>query len=149
MRDARSLIGNPRPVSRAPYPAPRIPYPVSRTPYPVPRIPYPVSRTPMSTWIRIAAAADCPPGEAREFLLEDRIIALFHVGGRFYALDGICPHQGGPLGQGNLSGCVVTCPWHGWQFDVTTGQHQAKGALRQPSYPVRVEGPDIFVAVDG
>lgn len=103
----------------------------------------------MSTWIRIAAVADCPPGEAREFLLEDRIIALFHIGGRFYALDGICPHQGGPLGQGNLSGCVVTCPWHGWQFDVTTGEHQAKGALRQPSYPVKVEGPDIFVAVDG
>ena len=48
-----------------------------------------------------------------------RVIALFNVDGTFYALDGVCPHQGGPLGQGTLEGCIVTCPWHGWQFDVT------------------------------
>ena len=103
----------------------------------------------MPNWTRIAAVDDCPPGEARELLVEDRIIALFQVDGRFYALDGICPHQGGPLGRGTLCGGIVTCPWHGWQFDVTTGRHQAKGALRQPSFPVKVEGQDIFVAVNG
>jgi nitrite reductase (NADH) small subunit len=102
----------------------------------------------MPNWIRIAAVDDCPPGEAREYVVQDRIIALFQVDGRFYALDGICPHQGGPLGRGTVCGGIVTCPWHGWQFDVVTGQHQAKGSLQQPGFPVKVEGQDIFVAVN-
>ena len=102
----------------------------------------------MCTWIRIAAVDECPPGQAREFLVEDRIVALFHIDGQFYALDGICPHQGGPLGRGHIDGCLVTCPWHGWQFNVTTGQHQASRTLQQPSYPVKVEGPDLLVAFD-
>jgi len=103
----------------------------------------------MPNWIRLAAVEECPPGEAREFVVQDRIIALFQVDGRFYALDGICPHQGGPLGRGKLCGTIVTCPWHGWQFDVVTGQHQANRGLQQFGYPVKVEGPDLFVAVDG
>ena len=103
----------------------------------------------MPNWIRIAAVDDCPPGEAREYVVQDRIIALFQVDGRFYALDGICPHQGGPLGRGTVCGGIVTCPWHGWQFDVLTGQHQANRSLRQPGFPVKVEGQDIFVAVNG
>jgi nitrite reductase/ring-hydroxylating ferredoxin subunit len=102
----------------------------------------------MPNWIRIAAVDDCPPGEAREYVVEDRIIALFQVDGRFYALDGICPHQGGPLGRGTVCGGIVTCPWHGWQFDVVTGRHQANRALQQPGFPVKVEGQDVFVAVN-
>ena len=102
----------------------------------------------MPNWIRIAAVDDCPPGEAREYVVKDRIIALFQVDGRFYALDGICPHQGGPLGRGTVCGGIVTCPWHGWQFDVVTGQHQANRSLQQPGFPVKVEGQDIFVAVN-
>jgi nitrite reductase/ring-hydroxylating ferredoxin subunit len=103
----------------------------------------------MPNWIRIAAVDDCPPGEAREYVAEDRIIALFQVDGRFYALDGICPHQGGPLGRGTVCGGIVTCPWHGWQFDVVSGQHQANRSLQQLGFPVKVEGQNIFVAVDG
>jgi nitrite reductase (NADH) small subunit len=103
----------------------------------------------MPNWIRVATVAECPPGEAREFVVQDRIVALFQVDGRFYALDGICPHQGGPLGRGKLCGGIVTCPWHGWQFDVVTGQHQANRTLQQPGYPVKVEGQEIFVAVSG
>jgi nitrite reductase/ring-hydroxylating ferredoxin subunit len=101
----------------------------------------------MPTWHPIATVEECPPGEAREFLVEDRIVALFQVDGRFYALDGICPHQGGPLGRGNLCGGVVTCPWHGWQFDVASGRHQANLALQQAGFPVKIEGQNIFVAV--
>jgi nitrite reductase/ring-hydroxylating ferredoxin subunit len=80
-------------------------------------------------------------------LVEDRLIALFNVDGTFYALDGICPHQGGPLGKGTLAGCLVTCPWHGWQFDVTTGQHVANPSLTQAGIPVKVEGDDVLVKV--
>jgi nitrite reductase (NADH) small subunit len=98
-------------------------------------------------WMRIAAVADCPPGEAREIVAAERIIALFNVEGSFYALDGICPHQGGPLGKGALRGCVVTCPWHGWQFNVTTGQHQVSQRLQHPTMAVRVQGDEVWADV--
>jgi nitrite reductase/ring-hydroxylating ferredoxin subunit len=101
----------------------------------------------MPTWHFIATVEQCPPGEPREFLVEDRIVALFQVDGRFYALDGICPHQGGPLGRGSLCGAVVTCPWHGWQFDVVTGRHQANPTLQQARFSVKIEDQNIFVAV--
>jgi nitrite reductase (NADH) small subunit len=94
---------------------------------------------------RVAALAEVPPGSAGEFVVGERIIALFNVGGTLYALDGICPHQGGPLGKGKLAGCIVTCPWHGLQFDVTTGQHLTSKSLVHPRYAVKVEGEDVFV----
>lgn len=95
--------------------------------------------------VRIADVDDVPPGTGREFFAGGRIVALFNVGGAFHAMDGICPHSGGPLGEGTLSGCVVTCPWHGWQFDVTSGEHCLNPNLRHPSYPVQVEGNDVYV----
>ena len=99
----------------------------------------------MSDWVRIASTEDCPVGEAKEFVAEDRMVALFNVDGEFFALDGVCPHQGGPLGQGSLSGCVVTCPWHGWQFDVASGQHQTSASLVHPRFEVKIEDDEIFV----
>jgi nitrite reductase (NADH) small subunit len=101
----------------------------------------------MSPWIAIAKVSDCPPGSAVELVVADRIVALYNVEGDFYALDGVCPHQGGPLGKGQLSGCVVTCPWHGWQFDVTNGAHQLNPRLVQPAFPVRVEGDTVMIQV--
>ena len=102
----------------------------------------------MSNWIPIASVQQCPAGQARELVAGDRIIALFNVAGEFHALDGICPHQGGPLGKGALTGCVVTCPWHGWQFNVRTARHQASESLRLAKLPVRVEGDSVLVDVD-
>ncbi len=102
----------------------------------------------MSHWTRVASTGELPPGSNREFVVAERIVALFNVDGRYYALDGVCPHQGGPLGKGTLSGCIVTCPWHGWQFDVRNGQHQASASLQHVSFPVKVAGDEIFVDVD-
>ena len=99
----------------------------------------------MSNWIRIAAENELSAGSSGEYVVGQRIIALFNFGGTFYALDGICPHQGGPLGKGSLTGCIVTCPWHGFQFDVTTGQHQTSRSLVQPTFPVKVEGGEVWV----
>jgi nitrite reductase (NADH) small subunit len=99
-------------------------------------------------WIQIAAAIDCPPGEARELVAGGRIVALFNVDGQLFALDGICPHQGGPLGKGTLTGCIITCPWHGFQFNVRTGEHVNSRAIRQPTIPVKVEGGHVFVDLD-
>ncbi len=102
----------------------------------------------MPHWIRVATTLELPPGDTRELVVEDRIVALFNVDGQFFALDGVCPHQGGPLGKGTLAGCIVTCPWHGWQFDVRDGQHQASTSLRHASLPVKVEQDEIFVDMD-
>ena len=99
----------------------------------------------MAKWTRIASASECPPGEARELVVGDRIVALYNVQGQFYALDGICPHQGGPLGQGSLDGCIVTCPWHGWRFDVRSGQHQTNQSVKHKTFPVKLEGDEVLV----
>jgi len=101
----------------------------------------------MARWIEAAQVADVPSGTCRELVVAERIVALFCVGGEFFALDGVCPHQGGPLGQGDLDGCVVTCPWHGWQFDVRTGQHQVHPNLVQPRLAVRIDGGTVYVDV--
>ena len=78
-----------------------------------------------------------------------KAIAVFNIGGTFYALANACTHVGGPLGEGRVQGTTVTCPWHGSQFDVTSGQ-VIKGPARRPvaTYPVRVQGDDVFVAID-
>ena len=101
----------------------------------------------MPDWIRIATSAECPPGSAAEFVAGGRVVALFNVGGEFFALDGVCPHQGGPIGKGNLDGCIVTCPWHGWQFDVRNGKNQVSPSVIQPQIPVRVEEDSVFIQV--
>lgn len=99
----------------------------------------------MSTWISVAEVAACPSGQGIEVAVGGRVIALFNVDGEFFALDGVCPHQGGPLGNGVLNGMIVTCPWHGWQFDVRTGQHQISANICQPSLPVQVKQGNVQV----
>jgi nitrite reductase/ring-hydroxylating ferredoxin subunit len=102
----------------------------------------------MPQWVQVASASELAPGACGEFVAGGRIVALYNVAGKFYALDGICPHQGGPLGKGELCGTIVTCPWHGFQFDVTTGQHQTSKSLVHPSFPVKVENGQVFVEMD-
>jgi nitrite reductase/ring-hydroxylating ferredoxin subunit len=102
----------------------------------------------MVKWGRLASVNECPPGTGGEFVAGERMVALFNVEGTLHALDAICPHQGGPLGKGKLVGCIVTCPWHGFQFDVTTGQHQTSRSLVHPKLAVKVEGDDVLVDVE-
>jgi nitrite reductase/ring-hydroxylating ferredoxin subunit len=102
----------------------------------------------MSERVRLCATEDVPPGTGREFTVAGRIVALFNVEGTFYAMDGICPHAGGPLGEGELNGSVVTCPWHGWQFDVTTGQHCLTANIVHGTYAVSVENGEVFVVLE-
>jgi len=102
----------------------------------------------MPDWTRIASVEDCPAGKSIEIVHVGRVIALYHLEGKFYALDGVCPHQGGPLGKGTMTGCVVTCPWHGWQFDVVTGIHLINENIQQPGFDVRVEDGAVFIRLD-
>lgn len=91
----------------------------------------------MPDWISVAAVEECPPGTSIERVAAGRMVAIANVAGRFHALDGLCPHQGGPLGTGSLCGTTLTCPWHGWQFDVTTGRHLVSATVRQAMHEAR------------
>jgi nitrite reductase/ring-hydroxylating ferredoxin subunit len=79
--------------------------------------------------------------------IEGRTLALFNVEGRFYAIDNTCPHRGGPLGEGDLEGHIVLCPWHAWRWDVTTGHNANNPAVKVACYPVSVDGEDVFIEI--
>ena len=100
---------------------------------------------PASDWIPVATVADCPPGRGIERVAGDRMIAIVNVDGAFHAIDGLCPHQGGPLGTGAVCGTTLTCPWHGWQFDVTTGRHLISPTVRQQVHEIRVAAGQLLV----
>jgi len=99
----------------------------------------------MARQVRVAAVSEVPPGTAKEVMADDQVVALYNIDGTFYALDGVCPHAGGPLGEGTLRGTVVTCPWHGWQFDVKSGENCLNRKMTHKSFAVNVEGSDVFV----
>jgi nitrite reductase/ring-hydroxylating ferredoxin subunit len=99
----------------------------------------------MPRQVRVAAVSEVPPGTNKEVMADDQVVALFNVEGTFYALDGVCPHAGGPLGEGTLRGSVVTCPWHGWQFDVKSGENCLNRKMTHKSFAVKVEGNDVLV----
>jgi nitrite reductase (NADH) small subunit len=95
----------------------------------------------------VARAEDVPPGSARVVRAGERELALFNVGGVFYATQSECLHLKGPLGDGKLDGCVITCPWHGWQYDVTTGENEFDRALALETFAVVVEDGEVKIAV--
>ena len=92
----------------------------------------------------IAETKDCPIGATREFVVEGQILALFNVDGNYHVLDGVCPHQGGPLGKGDLDGKVVTCPWHGWSFDVESGKCKISEMIAQPKFEIHIVEDKIY-----
>ena len=101
----------------------------------------------MPAFVKVAEVSDLAPGAVKEFTVNGRTIALCNVEGQFYALDNVCLHRGGPVGQGYVDGSKVECPWHGWQFDVKTGATIMNPGMKLPTYEVKVEGSDVLVAV--
>ena len=99
----------------------------------------------MAEFVKIAKAAEIPSGSGKTFEVGDRPIAVFNCDGTFYAIDDTCPHQGGPLGEGELDGRIVSCPWHDWRWDVTTGANANNPAVKMACFPVTVEQGAIFV----
>ena len=96
-------------------------------------------------WIDALAADELPMGESRVVELGEQRIALFNVGGEIRAISDTCLHQGAQLGMGSLEGEVVTCPLHGWQFDVRTGACLTRPGRSVETYEVRSEDGRIFV----
>ena len=101
----------------------------------------------MPKFVKMAALGELPAGGAKEVEFEGRVYALFNVEGRISCIDGICPHQGGPLVDGPLEGCMVACPWHGWEFDVQTGKTPLGPKIKVDVFEVKVEGEDVLVLV--
>ena len=96
--------------------------------------------------LRVASVEEIPAGRGKTVEADGLELAVFNAGhGRFYACDGRCPHEDGPLGEGALEGRVAVCPWHGFDFDLETGRCLADPDLSVRVYPVRVEGPDLVV----
>ncbi len=94
---------------------------------------------------RAARQDEIPQGQIREFQVSGKTIAIANVGGKLFAINSICLHHGGPLGEGDLDGTVVTCPWHGWQYDVTTGRLIQQPDAATQCYAIELRGEDIFV----
>lgn len=98
-------------------------------------------------FVRVASADDIPEGEGRVVNANGTPVALFKVNGSFHAIHNTCLHKGGPLGEGFLDGTIVTCPWHGWQYDVTTGRNVMSPSMAVKKFDVKVEGNDVLVDV--
>lgn len=100
----------------------------------------------MDEFAKVTTVDALPPGSAMTARVNDKYIAVFNVDGEFHALDGVCPHMGGLLGNGKLSGCVIKCPEHGIRFDVTTGGPPGGRGLSTCKFAVKVEGNDVMVS---
>ena len=92
----------------------------------------------MSDFVAVTDVDRVPPDRGLRVMVGDRELALFNVGGEFYALDGQCPHRGGPLGEGITENGRVYCPLHGWEFDVKTGACITNPAKPVACFPARV-----------
>jgi nitrite reductase (NADH) small subunit len=97
----------------------------------------------MQDGISVAKTGDIPPGKSIGVNCHGEEVAVFNLDGVFYACSDRCPHAGAPLKGGIISGTVISCPWHGWRFDLASGPDAPKdGVLR---YPVEVDGEDVVI----
>ena len=96
-------------------------------------------------WIDVASASDLTDDAAMEVVVGELILALFRSGGELFALDGMCAHQGGPIAEGNVEAGCVTCPWHGWQYELSTGIQTINRQPLQCTYEIRERGGRIEV----
>lgn len=96
-------------------------------------------------WVDAGRSEEIKEDAARELVVEGQIIAIFRYGGRLYAIDGMCAHQGGPLAEGLVEGGCVTCPWHGWQYELATGIQTINRQPLQSTYKVREQAGSVQV----
>lgn len=97
--------------------------------------------------VTLVAADALRDGESRAIRIGDKEVALFRVGDEFYAIDNECSHYGAPLCDGWTDGTTVSCPWHCWQFDVTTGKCLTVEDYDVQSYPVKIEDGQVKIEI--
>ena len=101
----------------------------------------------MANFVKICKTSDVKVGSGKSIEINGKPVAVFNIEGNFYAINDTCMHRGGPLGEGELDGKTVICPWHGWRYDVTTGANELVPDLPTNRYNVKVEGDDVLVDV--
>jgi len=101
----------------------------------------------MSEYVAVAQPEELAPGEGRVVEVNGNEVALFNLNGTFYAIDNVCVHQGGPLGEGLLEGEDVVCPWHRWKYNVKSGVCAANPSVKVKTYSVKLEDGQIKVAL--
>lgn len=101
----------------------------------------------MAEYTKVCTLGEVSPGMAKKIEANGKTLALFNVDGKVYAIENTCAHQGGPLCEGTLEGKIVTCPWHAWKYDVTTGFSTMDESINVVSYNTKIEGEDIWVEV--
>ncbi len=106
-----------------------------------------VAAMPVGQVHTVARVEDVPQGSGRIVQAGEQEVALFHCDDGFYATQAKCLHMGGPVGRGKLEGCVVSCPWHGWQYDVRTGENEFDRAIRLENFEVVVEDGEVKVVL--
>jgi nitrite reductase (NADH) small subunit len=98
--------------------------------------------------VRLTAQSELPAiNEAKEFPCGNKTICIANVDGNYSAMDNVCPHRGGPLGQGMVEGGKVVCPWHAWNWDAKTGATELDSNLKVQIYPVKIESGDMLVEI--
>lgn len=101
----------------------------------------------MTEFVTVAKTSEIQPGQREVFGIGRKWIAVFNVDGTYYAIEDVCTHDDGPLAEGDLEGCVISCPRHGATFDIRDGKVlSAPAVVDVPSYEVRVEGDEIQLA---
>ncbi len=100
----------------------------------------------MAEFVKVASVSEIPPGQGKTIEVAGEKLALFNVGGTFFAIDDICAHMGANLADGSLEDKVITCPWHGWKYDVTSGICSDDPSVKQRCFQVKVDGADILVS---
>lgn len=97
------------------------------------------------SWTKVAETDELAEGALKEVVANGKTLVLAHSQGQYRALDNQCPHAGAPLAGGSIEGGLLTCPWHGREFDLATGKCEAYG-VSIGTYPVEVRADGIFVA---
>jgi nitrite reductase/ring-hydroxylating ferredoxin subunit len=97
-------------------------------------------------WQKIASKSDLPGNdEAKEFTLGEKTVCVAKIDGVYSAMDNVCVHRGGPLGQGVILDGKIVCPWHGWMYDPKTGAADVNPSARVSVYPIKVDGEDVLI----
>ena len=99
-------------------------------------------------FVTVSKVSDIKEGEGKVVEANGKTIALFNVDGKFYAIDNTCKHKGGSLGEGVCDGNIVTCPLHGWKYDVTTGVSPVNPQVKMDTFEVQVEGEEVKVKTE-
>lgn len=97
------------------------------------------------TWQPLCKLTDLEESNGKEFAIGEHIIAAFLVNGEVLAVDGMCAHQGGPIAQGQVEGTCVTCPWHGWQYDITSGCNLLTGRKMLETFSTEIRDGEVWI----